>query len=151
MPVETVLPSVLQFYDNVYARTDYDNKTDADAVWSKLRADLPGNARSHQPEMPIHTNPFHTRKHRAFKITAFLHATQWPKMLRAAVTSFRTKLWAIPCFPQAAVQSCLHDPLSPCPISLGLEPWSLIADVRFCRNHKVRGRLCSTLRSKSQT
>ena len=42
MAVETVLPSILEFYDNVYGLTDYDDKQDADAVWSKMRSDLPG-------------------------------------------------------------------------------------------------------------
>ena len=42
MAVDTVLPSVLEFYDNVYALTDYEDKQDADAVWSKMRSDLPG-------------------------------------------------------------------------------------------------------------
>ncbi len=42
MAVDTVLPSILEFYDNVYALTDYEDKQDADAVWSKMRSDLPG-------------------------------------------------------------------------------------------------------------
>ena len=44
MTADSVLPSVLQFYDNVYKLTEYENKQDADAVWTKMRADLPGQS-----------------------------------------------------------------------------------------------------------
>ena len=42
MAADSVLPSVLQFYDNVYKLTEYEDKQDADVVWTKMRADLPG-------------------------------------------------------------------------------------------------------------
>ena len=42
MAVDSVLPSVLEFYDNVYKLTEYEDKQDAETVWTKMRSDLPG-------------------------------------------------------------------------------------------------------------
>ena len=42
MAVESVLPSILEFFDNVYKLTEYEDKQDAERGWTKMRSDLPG-------------------------------------------------------------------------------------------------------------
>ena len=42
----TVVPTTLTFFDNVYSQTEYEDKADADAIFSAMRDDLPRVATS---------------------------------------------------------------------------------------------------------